>query len=69
MSDFETLKEMFERAPMTGAMGNSRAAVVVEEANDEHDGPQITVENGYMFFVSQFDFDKDGNLVTVSAWE
>lgn len=59
MSDLDTLKEMFDRAGIV--------YFVPESTTPEK--PMLSVEAGYVGFVSEFSFDKDGNLKTVEAFE
>lgn len=75
MTDKETLTAMFERAGIQytdvaadSSWGSSRdngagGIVGIPIAS------RFEVEAGYSGFVSCFDFDANGRLLTVSAWE
>lgn len=57
MSDLETLKAMLARANIEFS----------EET--EPKGPVLTVERGYVEFVTVFQFDVNGTLIDMGAYE
>lgn len=71
MSDLETLKAMFDRAGVIYKFrgGEYPDYVATDETHmsvEAHDGP---ANEGYDGFVAAFEFDKEGKLLSVGAWE
>ena len=60
MTDKETLKQMFIRA---------KIEFEEREGIEGEEGVGIEIEDGYWGFFSRFDFNEDGSLCRVSAWE
>lgn len=57
MSDLETMKKML-----------SKASIEFSEET-ELKGPVLTVERGYVGFVTVFQFDANGTLLDMGAYE
>lgn len=61
-TDFETIKALFDRAGIKYEADEGLRSIVVEAKT----GPKNL---GYIGFVTQMDFDADGNLNTIGCWE
>ena len=59
MSDLDTLKDMLERAGIAYREG----------ARTDGEILQLTIEGGYIGFVTECEFDKHGNLKDMGAYE
>ena len=68
MTDYEKLIAMFNKANISYHTNTS-----IVHHNGEvllpKKGKTITVEAGYVGFISVFEFDKEENLLTVGAYE
>lgn len=61
MTDFEQIERMISEAPK----------IKPREVEKETEGPRktISVSRGYSGFVAVLEFDSEGKLVDISAWE
>jgi hypothetical protein len=66
-SDFEIIKEIVTREPLKSAAGWKSPITPNIEETDE--GKIIEVSDGYVGFVAELTFDKDGKLESIAAWE
>jgi hypothetical protein len=68
MTDYETMRAMITRASARGGMRENGDVVPIEY--DELGGAaSITVHAGYLGFVTNLNFDKHGNLISIEAYE
>lgn len=66
MTDLETVKTMLANAKIEHHIGSTDPEF---DPNTARTVETITVYDGYGGFFSVFDFDEQGKLLRVSAWE
>lgn len=67
MTDYETIVAMLTRAKIKFTILENTQSEINNQV--ETGKTEITVEDGYVGFVSVFYFDKTGALRRVAAWE
>lgn len=72
MTDKQIILDMIKRATVGGLKKNSgtfKGAKSISSFSLEKDRNSITVYSGYSGFCVSFEFDKDGNLIFIGAYE
>jgi hypothetical protein len=72
MTDKQIILDMIKRATVDGLKKNSgrfKGADSLSSFYIEKDKNSVTVYSGYSGFCTSFEFDKDGNLIFIGAYE
>lgn len=71
MRDFETIKAMLLKAGIkfTVEEGHHRETEMHSGMRNEQQVTTIEVERGYVGFFTRFEFNNDGSLKDLGAWE